>query len=382
MASTQEVGDIFGAGNGPAQSMLRAPTVLIVSVGLWGMNLFFFRLFGIDYKYVLNYDLREMEGNSSNNNNDSHESTTSSASGAMGNGGGGGGGGAAASAAAKNKSATARGGGDDTCTVESSSDHEDGKTVLMGNSGGSPTSDTSAGTTVTASTLSSVVSASFLDASQQDNYGASITWFKLVVFSVLLLFLLHFTTHFWMDHLGRGSIGAVFSFYAAVMAYIFLPLQSNRWLRRAFVAVLQRNFELINPRCYCLFLPPHSIPRKIPFVDVFYADAMCSLSKVFFDWGMLLHQASHYPDPVPMAAHNILLPSCLAALPFVIRARQCLIMYTVGRLQADPKRYQHLMNALKYGTSILPLCVSAYQKTLSDPKQAEGLEKYLIVLLM
>ena len=61
MSSTQEAGEIFGAGKGPAHAMLRSPTVLIASVGLWGMNLFFFRLFRIDYVKVLKHDLLKME---------------------------------------------------------------------------------------------------------------------------------------------------------------------------------------------------------------------------------------------------------------------------------------------------------------------------------
>lgn len=61
MSSTQEVGEIFGQGRGPAHAMLRSPTVLIASVGLWGMNVFFYRLFGINYIKVLQRDLRIIE---------------------------------------------------------------------------------------------------------------------------------------------------------------------------------------------------------------------------------------------------------------------------------------------------------------------------------
>jgi hypothetical protein len=131
-----------------------------------------------------------------------------------------------------------------------------------------------------------------------------------------------------------------------------------------------------------LNLSIHDAVVSFQMVYVFYADAMCSLSKVFFDWGMLLHQASHYPNAVPAAAHNIILPSMCAAVPYVIRARQCLIMHTVGRIQQDPKRYQHLMNAFKYSTSIFPLILSAYQKTLSDAEAAAKWETTLIVLLV
>jgi hypothetical protein len=129
---------------------------------------------------------------------------------------------------------------------------------------------------------------------------------------------------------------------------------------------------------------------------------------VFFDWGMLLHMASHYPEAVPPSMHNILIPSACAAVPYFIRARQCLIMHSIGKLkvrdakkrpnekrcysivtqdektyvrtQNDPKRFQHVANAIKYTTSIFPLFLSAYQKTI-DPKRAEGLEGLLIFLL-
>ena len=283
MSSTQEVGEIFGEGKGPAQAMLRSPTVLIVSVGLWGMNILMFRLFGINYRYVLNYDLMVEEE-------------------------------------AANK-------------VDDNARNSDGSINVHNNSIGSHAS------------LKSDIDGDADDASEDDFYdeppptqeqrpGSSITWEKLVFFSISLVVVLHYTTHYWMDHLGRSSIGAVFSFYGVVLIYIFLPFPSNRWMRKAFVIVLQRSFALINPRCSCISQDPAG-PRPIPFIDVFFADAMCSLSKVFFDWGMLLHMASHYPDPVPPSAHNILIPSACAAIPYIIRARQCLIMYTVGRIKVS-----------------------------------------------
>jgi hypothetical protein len=401
MSSTQEVGDIFGSGKGPAQAMLRSPTVLIVAVGLWGMNLFFFKLFGIDYKYVLTFDLIQMEiqeeeekkrwigrqcssnrrnkkkrmdNNQSNNKNTSSEdllipalptSTTTTTSSSL------------SSTPSKRKNKV--GSGDETpsrksALIEDGLDTNSTDGIMM-----YPTTPGGTSLLQTTSTTAAIELAQLQQSTPAESYGLAITWFKLVVFSIVLLFLLHFTTHFWMDHLHRSSIGAVFSFYGAVLLYIFLPLRSNSWLRRAFVMVLQRSFELINPRCSCIFV--EGIPRKIPFVDVFYADAMCSLSKVFFDWGMLLHQASHFPDPVPASAHNIALPSMLATVPFIIRARQCLIMYTVGRLEKDPKKYQHLLNALKYSTSIFPLVLSAYQKTLQDPTKAAKYEPLLLILL-
>jgi len=248
-----------------------------------------------------------------------------------------------------------------------------------------------------------------------------ITWSRLVTFSLSLLFLLHITYYLWIDVWGGNQLGAVFGFYGVVTTVIAAPLSSTRWLRKATVLVLQRSFELINPRCWCLVSPSSTTssslsevpplypngkqqqqqqppasyqqqhqhilrgPRPIPFVDVFFADAMCSLSKVFFDWGMLLVMASHYPYPVPATTQNIVIPSLCAAIPFCIRARQCLIMYQHGAVRHDPKRFSHLWNALKYSTSIFPLIVSVIQKTVLEnnhPKQAKALEKYLILLLV
>jgi hypothetical protein len=304
---------------GPAQAMLRSPTVLIVSVGLWGMNVFFFQLFGINYRYVLKHDLlleiakeklkREERQKQKHHRRPSYEDGNAS-------------------------------------SLSSNADHN---SLLIEE-----------------------------ESLTDDDYsGAAITWYKLVAFSVSLLFVLHFTTHFWMDHLGRSSIGAVLSFYGAVLLYIALPLPSTKWLRRSFVLVLQRCVELIYPR----FPSSTQYLRPIPFVDVFYADAMCSLSKVFFDWGMLGHMATHYPDPVPPSAHNIVIPSLCAAVPYLIRARQCWVMLKIGKMKNDPKRYQHLANAIKYSTSIWPLILSAYQKTISA-ERAQSLEGLLIFLLL
>jgi hypothetical protein len=124
------------------------------------------------------------------------------------------------------------------------------------------------------------------------------------------------------------------------------------------------------------------IPRLIPFIDVFFADAMCSLSKVFFDWGMLFHMAMYYPRPVPISTYHILIPSTFAAVPFIIRARQCIVMWYVTSMKNDhANKYQHLWNALKYCTSIFPLLLSAYQKTVMKHR-AKELEPVLIMLLI
>lgn len=352
MSSTQEVGDIFGHGKGAAQAMLRSPTVLILCVGLWGMNIFFYRLFGIDYRFVLNYDLLEIEEEEKARQRLDGYSETSTHEKDL-----------------ENKRTHKRSGSNQSLGSFSSP---------VSPSKAKPGSHDS----LMQTTQSHSSSISPIELMSQGP-PSSILWHKLVLFSVSLLFLLHSATHYWMDHLHRESIGAVFFFYGMMMLYIFLPIQQNAWLRRAFAIVAKRTWALIHPRCSCIrLMGTNVVPRRIPFVDVFYADAMCSLSKVFFDWGMLAHQAAHYPSPVPPATHNILIPSVCAALPYLIRARQCLIMHTVGRLQRDPKRYQHLMNAFKYSTSMYPLILSAYLKTFSTGDDTSKLERLLVVLLM
>lgn len=309
-----------------AQAILRSPTVLFASVFLWGMNVYFFRLFKLDYVRILTLDLVKEREQESRNKIPKVPS-------------------AEMEEAAQN---------DDELMIT-------GKSSELGEN------------------------QDYQDEVLKDDFaekfddGNAITWGKLIQFSIALMFLLHLTIYLWIEVCGGGAIGALFCFYGAVGLGIAFPLPTTRWLRRACVIVLQRAWELIRPRCSCVSPDPKG-PRPIPFIDVFFADAMCSLSKVFFDWGMLLHLISHYPERVPKSTHSILIPSICAAIPYIIRARQCLIMYTVGRIKRDPKRYQHILNAIKYSTSIFPLCLSAYQQTI-ESERAEKLEGFLIALL-
>jgi hypothetical protein len=40
-----------------------------------------------------------------------------------------------------------------------------------------------------------------------------------------------------------------------------------------------------------------------------------------------------------------------------------------------------MLNAIKYSTSLWPLCVSAYEKTVTSPEEKAFLEKVIIALL-
>jgi EXS family len=232
MSSTQEVGEIFGEGSGPAHAMLRSPTVLIASVGLWGLNILVFRIFRINYVKVFKHDLKKLKAEEERDDDQDSDTT-----------------------ALHSKKASEN----STPPVENLDDENDHSHPHHLDSTGVPVND-------------------------------AITWNRLVSFSASLLFLLHFTTYIWMEVLGGGFIGAIFSFYGSVIIVLLLPIPSLAWLRKGCAITFQRTFELINPRCHCLTADAGSIPRPIPFVDVYFADAMCSLSKVFFDMGMVSHQ--------------------------------------------------------------------------------------------
>ncbi|KAL7435648.1 hypothetical protein ACHAXM_004862 [Skeletonema potamos] len=325
MSSGQEVGEIFGEGSGPAMSLLRSPTVIIAAVGLWGMNVYLFRVFGIDYVHVLTLDL--IKEASARKGGESKEDETT-----------------------------------DLCSVGSGSVHGRSSPTMNSRSTKSQHKRTNSGDMN----------------NHSDSADSEVTAGKLIIFSLSLLLLLHLSTVIWIDFIGGSHIGAIFIFYLAVFVGILLPFPSTEWIRTACITIFHRTFELINPRCFCF---GSGVPRAIPFIDVFYADACCSLSKVFFDWGMLWHLAWHYPEPVPMELHSIIIPSLAASLPYLIRARQCLVMYTIGAMKADAKKYQHMLNAIKYSTSLWPLVVSAYQKTITSEKEKAALETFLIILL-
>ena len=371
MSASQEVGEIFGEGAGPATALLRSPTVIIASIGLWGMNLYFFRLFGIDYKHAL------MHGTNLTPYDNDLESPS-----------------------VKNRSShgnTLRGTDDSALDLGR-------PTTPLGKIQTAPISmpirlDASSSTNTSPavhrgsknSPQSPIVPGSDskpgvkrLDSGHVDNLSGyqDFTASRLLGLSAFLMALLHTTTFVWIHLLGGDAIGAIFAFYTTCAIMLLIPYKSTKWVRRGVTLVFRRLLELVNPRCYCC-IQSDEPPKPVPFLDVFFADAMCSMSKVFFDWGMLWHLASHYPDPVPNELHSIFIPSCCAAWPYLVRARQCLVMNTVGLYKHDPKRYQHVLNAIKYSTSLFPIIVSAYQKTIiGHPFFSQFLEFFLVVLLV
>jgi hypothetical protein len=428
MSASQEVGEIFGEGSGPATALLRSPTVIIAGIGLWGMNLYFFRLFKIDYKFAL------MNGTTLQARSQHHmmrRSTSSSCASGSGEADD------LGSPSPKNRSSH----GDSLMGQDPSADgasiaavpqkapmsmpirldasminsspavHRGNRSSATGTNSmmisstnpNTPSTDSKRkGSSNEDTTMSSTSMTSSMSMGGGVNLYAfqeDFTAVRLVGLALFLFALLHTTIFVWIDVLGGDAIGAIFAFYTTCVILSVIPyrFQYTKWVRRGVVLVWRRVMELLNPRCYCCNGSNSSLsmtdndggrpilPKPVPFIDVFFADAMCSMSKVFFDWGMLWHMASHYPEPVPPDLHSIVIPSLCAAWPYLVRARQCLIMHTVGSYKQDPKRYQHILNAIKYSTSLFPICVSAYQKTVSRtqyPALAEFLENFLVVLLV
>lgn len=224
MSSGQEVGDIFGEGSGPATSLLRSPTVLIASIGLFGMNVYFFHVIKIDYIRVLNLDLEKEKAKKS-----------------------------------------------EFTSGEDSTDLELMTTSLLGTST-IPTTTTKNTTTTTATVNATITS------NGVSSGGEQVTASMLIGLSVGLMALLHLSSFIWITMLGGTPLGAIFFFYAIVLCGIGIPFPQTSWIRRSSLYVIKRIAELLNPRCACISYQKKE--RPIPFMDVFVADGMCSLSKV------------------------------------------------------------------------------------------------------
>nr|CCA17040.1 inositol monophosphatase putative [Albugo laibachii Nc14] len=109
------------------------------------------------------------------------------------------------------------------------------------------------------------------------------------------------------------------------------------------------------------------------FSQVFIADALTSISKFLQDaCGALL--LCYYPIIISAENQNqnqlewsrayeeklkqFILPYFVATIPYIIRAVQCLTAFQ--RTLSVNDRFLHLLNALKYGSSILVITVGAY----------------------
>lgn len=225
MSSAQEVGTIFATADsphGPTTTLLRSPTVIIASIGLWAMNVYVFGLFGIDYKRVLksassnvtptrslSFEVQQNDEESSSSNNLMNQTSLHT-----------------------------------PINIVRLPGHGGGMDENKGNN--SPTID---------------------------DYDGEVTAGKLFFLCFLLLLTLHLTTELWLHVIGGNNFGAIIFFYTAFICVYLCPLTRADWLSTALFTVVERILSLFTPRC-------GRIPQTTPFIDVFFADAMCSLSKV------------------------------------------------------------------------------------------------------
>lgn len=175
----------------------------------------------------------------------------------------------------------------------------------------------------------------------------------------------------WCGVLRGGIEGAVFAFYLVVpLTIIILPAGGCSVKKTCF---------LCGPTLLRVFRPSLQTDAAVPFMEVFLADALTSLSKVFHDCGtvlaVLLSRLAYGHDRTnihqsPMAKrlfHSIqfslstclrifpsvwLLPPLLASLPYILRLRQLLHSYRYGK---ESQRRFHLLNAIKYLLNFPPI---------------------------
>ncbi|CAH0481512.1 unnamed protein product [Peronospora belbahrii] len=124
---------------------------------------------------------------------------------------------------------------------------------------------------------------------------------------------------------------------------------------------------------YSLKIPTHATP----FVEVFIADGMTSLSKFIQDLSiaLMLLLMSSYNKPEDLKESYISklkdspLPYFAASTPYIIRATQCMISFR--RTVSVDDRFLHLLNTMKYCSSLLVISVGAYPMLmgLARPKQ-------------
>ncbi|ETK78143.1 hypothetical protein F441_16043 [Phytophthora nicotianae CJ01A1] len=133
-------------------------------------------------------------------------------------------------------------------------------------------------------------------------------------------------------------------------------------------------------RCFWPFqqfsfkLPAHATP----FIEVFMADGMTSLSKFIQDLSvalmLLLMSFTSEPEDLRESyiskLKNSPLPYFAASTPYIIRATQCLISFQ--RTPSVNDRFLHLLNTMKYCSSLLVISVGAYPMLmgLSRPEQS------------
>ncbi|GMI59566.1 hypothetical protein ScalyP_jg8061 [Parmales sp. scaly parma] len=199
----------------------------------------------------------------------------------------------------------------------------------------------------------------------------------LIKFALALIFFLYASQHLYISFLGGSPIVAVVLFHAfSLLTLLLHPNESIVWLREAIISFLMRVGTII--------MNLLETNKSVSFIDVFISDALCSLSKVFFDWGLMCVFCYHYPLGAPRNWTTIMLPSLCASLPYFIRGRQCLVGYNLEK-EKGRGGILSLLNFYKYMSSFLPIMLSAIQQIYNPDADAhidaEMLENLLLFFL-
>ncbi|RHY84842.1 hypothetical protein DYB37_010716 [Aphanomyces astaci] len=113
---------------------------------------------------------------------------------------------------------------------------------------------------------------------------------------------------------------------------------------------------------------------ETPFVEVYIADGLTSMSKIFGDVAvaiLMMRQSvvGVRDDMYTSKMKHHLLPYLATASPYMIRGVQCLISYHRAALVND--KFLHVLNTFKYGTGLCVILVGALPVLLSPSSMSD-----------
>jgi hypothetical protein len=188
--------------------------------------------------------------------------------------------------------------------------------------------------------------------------SSAITWQRLVCTSLVLLIMLHGTFFVWNEIIGGGGnqLGPILISHGLLM----LAIVRLQWFRQMIMIVLCQCCELFRPRFSWIF---PSATKPVTFASVILADVACSFTPVIADWSFFLLNFV-YPS-ASLRIRSSFLHFC-EMVPFIIRMQQCLVMwsYDTCHYSSDSAEYKkrrlHLINALRYAAFFMPVILLDY----------------------
>ncbi|GMH87333.1 hypothetical protein TrVE_jg12447 [Triparma verrucosa] len=346
---SQEIGNIFAQasreGEGlPHDPLLRSPTILILFIALWGIDVYVFHRLRLDWRKAMDLpsqgDTNGSNGSSSNNGNDCEDGDIELLR---------------TSGAQHQQTSTASSDDDDTqaiTPVPHEDDDDDDRANLLNHA----VSRSSSGNRNSNSTNDISANVTSLKSSGAD---------KILLLSASLFLLLYVTQFVCLNVLSGSGLFATISFYLLVFVLSLSTSPSAAFPRSLFFSLLEHLAAIAT--------------GGRDFLHVFLADALCSLSKIFFDLGLLFSLVCSYPHNLPTSSTVLLIPSLFASMPFLIRIRQCMGSY-FNNEKNDGFEFMHILNSLKYASSILPIVISAFQHLHESRKGEEDTNRYEGVL--